>query len=170
MTHHTWANTLLQITLLGVCGVDIAQAQVKCTMPNGVVITQQLSDKCPAGAVKGETSDGKAIRVSPKQISSPTPRDPFKPPATAAEALGDRWPLTVRDVVVRCEVIPASQVLHAVTVTHRGTTYAVNGIAEAQRAKRGWRDIAPIWMANPEIPGTKIGIGALIDYGRKLCR
>ncbi|CAN7363717.1 YebY family protein [Acidovorax sp. LjRoot118] len=168
--HHNWANTFLQITLLGVCGVGIAQAQVKCTMPNGMVITQQLSDKCPAGAVKGETPDGKSISIAPPKPPTPAPRDPFKPPPTAAETLGDRWPLTVRDVVVRCEVIPARQRLDAVTVTHRGTTYAVNGIADAQRANRGWRDIAPIWKANPEIPGTKIGIGPLIDYGRQLCR
>jgi hypothetical protein len=166
---HQWANSFLQITLLGVCGVGIAQAQVKCTMPNGKVITQQLSDKCPAGAVRGETLDGKAITTTPKPAAALPSRDPFKP-QTAAEALGDKWPLTVRDVMVHCEVIPASQRLEAVTVTHQGTTYAANGVANAQRAKRGWRDIALIWAPSPEIPGTKVNIGPLIEYGRRLCR
>lgn len=38
-----------------------ADAQVKCTMPNGVVATFNLSDKCPAGAVKSEKGDPETV-------------------------------------------------------------------------------------------------------------
>ncbi|ABM37574.1 hypothetical protein [Polaromonas naphthalenivorans] len=52
----------------------LATAQVKCTMPNGVVITQQLSSSCPVGAIKGQTLDGKpvALLVPPAKEITPT--------------------------------------------------------------------------------------------------
>lgn len=69
----------------------VAIAQVKCTMPNGVVITQQLSSSCPLGAVKGQTLDGKpvALSVPPTkdkpamvtQTQQPIPKPASPPPA-----------------------------------------------------------------------------------------
>lgn len=169
--HHAWANTFLQITLLGVCTLDASQAQVKCTMPNGVVITQHLSDKCPAGATKKDTIDGKSLPIPPAPVvNQPPTRDPLRQ-QTPAEALGSKWPLTVTDVVLRCEPLAhPTQKLGIVTAVHQGTTYSVNGLADSRAASRGWRMIHPIWKANPEVPGTKMNIGPLIDYGLQLCR
>lgn len=54
----------------------IAGAQVKCTMPNGVTITQQLGN-CPSGAVRAQTADGKPIL-----LPAPKPKAPPIAPAT----------------------------------------------------------------------------------------
>lgn len=51
-----------------------AVGQVRCTMPNGVVIEQRLANVCPVGAVKGETFDGK-----PAPIAEVKPEKPLKP-------------------------------------------------------------------------------------------
>lgn len=56
-----------------------AAGQVRCTMPNGVVIEQKLANVCPVGAVKGETLDGK-----PAPIAEAIPAQPKKA-APAAE-------------------------------------------------------------------------------------
>lgn len=51
---------------------DVLAAQVKCTMPNGVVITQQLSS-CPKDAIKAETLDGTTIKSATSFITQPQP-------------------------------------------------------------------------------------------------
>lgn len=48
----------------------IAGAQVKCTMPNGVTITQQLGN-CPNGAVRAQTADGKPIALPASKPKAP---------------------------------------------------------------------------------------------------
>lgn len=40
-----------------------ATAQVQCTMPNGVVIEQKLSNVCPVGARKAQAVDGSAAPI-----------------------------------------------------------------------------------------------------------
>lgn len=67
-------NTAL---LLLACAAPIAQqahAQIKCTMPNGVVITQQLGE-CPRGATKAQGPDGKLLALPPP-LPSPAKRTP----------------------------------------------------------------------------------------------
>lgn len=69
-----------------------ASAQVRCTMPNGVVITQQLGD-CPRGAVSAQRLDGTPVRLStPKAAAiegrSATPA-PMASPMAASPGTGD---------------------------------------------------------------------------------
>lgn len=78
MTPHT---ALLVVALFVL--PPVAMAQVRCTMPNGKVITQQLSASCPQGAVKGETMDGRPIELP--RIAPPVA--PVKPPAPVAAAV-----------------------------------------------------------------------------------
>jgi hypothetical protein len=59
-----------------------ALAQVKCTMPNGIVITQQLSSSCPVGAIKGQTLDGKPVALSMPAEKKKTPVVSQTPSAT----------------------------------------------------------------------------------------
>lgn len=61
--------TLLILSLAPI----ITTAQVKCTMPNGVVITQKLSTSCPVGAIKGQTLDGKPVALSAPQAKAAQP-------------------------------------------------------------------------------------------------
>jgi Protein of unknown function (DUF2511) len=74
---------------------------------------------------------------------------------------GDKWPFTVASGRLEC-VPPSKVIFHA-----GGTTYAVNGMASSDKR---YREIRPIWKDNPEIPGTKINIGPIIDRGFALCK
>jgi hypothetical protein len=47
--------------------------QVRCTMPNGVVIEQRFADACPQGATKAETFQGVPVEVRQAVTPSPTP-------------------------------------------------------------------------------------------------
>lgn len=69
------------------------------------------------------------------------------------------WPLTVDSIALRCE--PPG----AVVATANSTDYAVNGLADAHE----FEPIEPIWRPNPDIPGTRMDIGELIDAGLDLC-
>lgn len=62
--------------------ITSSHAQVKCTMPNGVVITQQLGD-CPRGAVKAQTADGQPLPIPPPlQAARPEPKTTAHPSST----------------------------------------------------------------------------------------
>ncbi|GBG39628.1 hypothetical protein NJB14197_38740 [Mycobacterium montefiorense] len=52
------------------------------------------------------------------------------------------------------------------TFTYGGATYWVNGTAKAAHT---YADLVTIWRDNPDIPGTKIDIGPLLDRGSALC-
>ncbi len=82
-----------------------------------------------------------------------------------------KWPLTVESGTLKCEQIPGVRYGQLVTFTSGEEIYALNGTAKGHAKKRGWvKEIAPIWRDNPEIPGTKIYIGTLIDSGLELCK
>lgn len=81
---------------------------------------------------------------------------------------GENWPLKVKDGVLNCELIYEYEI---VTFTTNGKTYAVNGLARGNRAKkRGWLDVDKIWKTDPRDTELKVNIGPLIDRGRALCR
>lgn len=80
---------------------------------------------------------------------------------------GENWPLKVKGGVLNCELIYEYEI---VTFTTNGKTYAVNGLARGNRAKkRGWLDVDKIWKTDPRDSELKINIGPLIDRGRALC-
>lgn len=64
-----------------------ALAQVKCTMPNGIVITQQLTSSCPAGAVKEQTLDGKPVARSAPSVTEILPAIVVQTPPPVATKL-----------------------------------------------------------------------------------
>ncbi|KLO45365.1 hypothetical protein ABH37_00790 [Mycobacterium haemophilum] len=74
------------------------------------------------------------------------------------------WPLTVSEGTLACHPLGAH--LGRVTFTSGGTTYWVNGTAKAAHK---YADLDDIWRDNPDIPGTKINIGPLLDRGLALC-
>ncbi len=73
-----------------IAATQTAQAQVRCTMPNGVVITQQLGN-CPQGATKAQAADGTPIALPPPpkpaapapKVAAPKPAAPTPAPAPA---------------------------------------------------------------------------------------
>lgn len=72
---------------------------------------------------------------------------------------GESWPFTVQSGIVDCVDGQA-----AVFKTG-GRSYQLNGFARS----RGYAPIDPIWRENPEIPGTKVNIGRMIDLALQQC-
>jgi hypothetical protein len=82
--------------------------------------------------------------------------------------LGAQWPFMVESGTLRCE-------LGSVTFTTGAKTYALNGTARGERAKRGWLEAEAILADDPAL--VKIGDGGytkmstqpLIERGLALC-
>lgn len=69
-----------------IAATQTTQAQVRCTMPNGVVITQQLGN-CPQGATKAQAADGTPIALPPPpKPAAPAPKVAAPKPAAATPA------------------------------------------------------------------------------------
>ena len=148
------------------------EAQVRCTMPSGVVIEQALASKCPADAIKGETLDGKPLpgpaKKAPAKIETlgydirqKISRDEF----------GATWPLTVGEGILRCDVAdPIRPGITPITFENAGRRYALNGVARGWAERKGWVDARAIWLDDKAIPGTKVVLAPLIERGLQLCK
>lgn len=149
------------------------QAQVRCTMPNGVVIEQKLSNVCPAGARAAQAADGSAAPIRGQQAAAPITIDKrfVKRQVVSREEFGADWPLTVDGGTLRCK-FPDSErpQLHALLIEVGEVSYALNGTAKAHASANGWRDVKEIWRDNPRIPGTKVAVTPLLNRASVLCR
>ncbi len=74
---------------------------------------------------------------------------------------GNKWPFTVPSVTLRCVSLPGGD---GIIVECDGKKYAINGTAQST-----YPAVDPIWRDNPDLPGTKINIGPLIERGTELC-
>ena len=76
--------------LAALCMAGPAAAQYRCTMPNGVKITQQLG-ACPRDAIAAERLDGTPVPIAEAQAQPAAQAQPRKPvPAAPAMAAADR--------------------------------------------------------------------------------
>lgn len=149
-------------------------AQVRCKMPNGVVIEQRLSNVCPAGAVKAEGLDGAPAAVRGETSVPPAPivtdRRLVRSQEVTRAEFGRKWPLTVERGTLRCMYPDHERLhLHAHLIVVDGVFYALNGTAQTHAAKMGWQRVDPIWLENRAIPGTKVPIAPLAERAAKLC-
>ena len=151
----------------------MAQAQVQCTMPNGVVIEQKLSNVCPAGARKAQAVDGSAAPIRGQVPAAPVTMDKrfVKRQVVTRAEFGADWPLTVDGGTLRCK-FPDSErpQMHALLIEVGSDSYALNGVARTHAARNGWRDVEAVWRDNPQIPGTKVAVTPLIERAEALCR
>lgn len=81
----------------------------------------------------------------------------YPPGYVTRSMLGDAWPLTVEEGVLRCE--PPG----AIIFETGGVDYGVNGLAA------DFADLDPIWAADPSGVSPKKNIGPLIERGQALC-
>lgn len=160
------------------CGVFLmvapAVAQVRCTMPNGVVIEQKLSQVCPQGAIRSETLGGKPAPVREQALAPSQPvrkgEDGRAVQAVSASEFGDAWPLTVHSGDLRCVLpVAGSADLHGLLFVNSGQAYALNGIARSHAPRMGWKELASIWRDSSTIVGTKVPITPLIERAEALC-
>lgn len=151
-----------------------ALSQVQCTMPNGIVIEQRLSDVCPQGAIRGQKSDGERAEIRGVVL---TPPQPVRRGAaggavqTVSRAeFGNTWPLTVDAVELRCVVvIPSRPDLAGLVFEHNNRIFTLNGIARGHAPTMGWHEIGDLWRDNRAIEGTKVPITPLIERAGALC-
>ena len=79
----------------------------------------------------------------------------------------ERWPFSVNKGVLQCKefVLPSGRKLQLVLFYANDKIYGVNGTASTR-----FESIDGIWLDNPDIPGTKISVGPIIQEGLKLCK
>lgn len=161
------------VALICALGPFTAQAQVRCKMPNGVVIEQQLANSCPAGASQLDAS-GVQIAPATRPKAAAVPQNAVKTLSGTSSVsradLGNDWPLTVEKGTLQCFPLPANRKLQVVTFAEGGNTYALNGTARSHANAYGYRDIRFVWKPNDSIPGTNMPLGALLDRGLALCQ
>jgi len=166
---------LLGVFCVGLGLLGPVAAQVRCTMPNGVVIEQQLSDTCPQGAVKAETLQGAPAPVREQVLAPPQPvvrgSDGRAVQTVTASEFGAAWPLTVQSADLRCLLpVPDQPNLQALAVVSAGRVYALNGVARAHAARMGWTELlGGLWRDSPAADGTKVSIAPLIQRAQGLC-
>jgi len=80
---------------------------------------------------------------------------------------GASWPLKFDSAVLTC--IPGGAVF--VMNPKNDKAYPVNGTASAfvRSGRVKGEDLKSVWLDNPDWPGTKIGIGELLERGLTLC-
>lgn len=76
------------------------------------------------------------------------------------------WPFTVPEGTLLCAPYGVGGSQQSVTFVANRVMYAVNGTAKGAGQ---FEDIESIWKANPEIPGTKVNIGPVLEKGLSLC-
>ena len=78
------------------------------------------------------------------------------------------WPFTVDAGNIGCVTIDAGPVL--VFADTNGVVWPLNGLAIAHGPRVGGQpSLNPIWRRNPQIPGTRIPLGPMMDAASSLC-
>lgn len=73
-----------------------------------------------------------------------------------------KWPFVTTEGTVKCTKLHGRAVVTFVTTAGE---FAVNGIARS----RGFMDVDPIWLDSEDIPGAKISMRDMLNYGLTLC-
>ena len=82
----------------------------------------------------------------------------------ASSFKGD-WPFVASKGVLKC-VFASGGKGKIVTFKTTAGEYAVNGTANSH----GFAELDPMWLDNEEIPGAKISVSDVIEYGLSLCK
>jgi hypothetical protein len=130
-------------------------------------LTTDATSSCLSSIAIASPHEERRESAPPSASSSPT-RVSSNEIEISREEYGAAWPFTVdRGILkgVRVGKTSDGSPLAHLTFTAQGKVYAVNGLA---RGTKKYAEIEDIWAANPEIPGTRIDIGPIIDRGLKL--
>jgi hypothetical protein len=88
------------------------------------------------------------------------------PKLISAEDFGDAWPFVPQEMHLQC--LPGNAVV--VTDPETGRMYGVNGPSNGKARQLGLEPLNHVWAESPEIPGTRVGLGSVIEAGIKLCK
>lgn len=119
-------------------------------------VLKMLSTLCRLVACRASFALG--LLCASLSCADPAPPTPRGVEVTRAQ-YGDQWPFTVESGFVDCEP-PGSAIFRT-----RLGTHGLNGLAKS----RGVPDVRPIWRDDPNNPGLKVNIGAMIDLALDQC-
>lgn len=77
---------------------------------------------------------------------------------------GDAWPFTLDELQLFC-----LQGAVIVSNVDTGDSYPINGVASGRADTLRLFPLEQIWRDNPEIAGTKVSVGPLIERGLTMC-
>jgi Protein of unknown function (DUF2511) len=133
--------------------------------------SQKRGDEPPPLSSSNATPTLPSISSSAPNAPSSTRAD--QPPNRPAGYVSDAtwtdgpWPFTVPEGTLLCAPYGVGGRSQSVTFIANGVVYAINGTA------KGTHQFAPleqIWKDNPQMAGTKVNIGPMLDRGLSLCR
>lgn len=82
------------------------------------------------------------------------------------EVFGIDWPFAFEEGYVACHAGNPVTVMDAET----GRMYPLNGAAKGKANTLGLDDLETVWRDSPEIAGTRVSVGAVIEKGLQLCQ
>ncbi|MEM7549273.1 MAG: DUF2511 domain-containing protein [Bacteroidota bacterium] len=104
--------------------------------------------------VNTEKKEGRAAPISSSKASKILTKVDF-------EKQGFVWALKPDEGYIKCR----DNAIYFETVN--GVKYGLNGIATKSK---GYKSVDPIWLLNEKLPGTKLSIVDMIDFGLKKCK
>lgn len=152
--------------LVSACGADQNQQATDSTPDE--VGTSATEPERDAVADTPADEDGQAageMFVSDDTTDEGCPFDGNRVTVRPA-CLDAEWPLTVEEAEVYCSD-PSAVLLRVSSGQPGGGVYALNGMASSQFPDLP--ELENVWLENPEIEGTRVSIGPLIDIGLELC-
>lgn len=155
---------IASLLLAGACGEEsdlvLDEESPSSLADAGTTSPQSNSPTDPSTTTA--TTAGSDATSSPATTGTAT-TEPPDPGFISETTFSEPWPFTVEDGTVRC--FPGS----AVVFVTGGEIHAVNGLARGRAENEGWLEVEPIWREDPDMPGTRINIGPVIDLGLSLC-
>ena len=82
----------------------------------------------------------------------------------SADTFKGKWPFVTNKGVLSCMPGPGGRG-KVITFKTSAGVFAVNGTA----LSGGFADMEPMWLDNEEIPGAKVSVRDVIDFGESLC-
>lgn len=167
------AKDVAQGCVVLIVGVVLAVVMVQRCLSSGAAPPQPANSDVRTPERIAEDED-KLAEMRNRRFLGPGTTADEAPPTLNRETLrrsefGSKWPLSVDEGTVVC-IQDAGRVV--IFFESDGTRYAVNGTSKGPTTMARFRlqRINDIWLDNPELPGTKISIGPVLDAGLRLCR
>ena len=104
--------------------------------------------------------------AAPRAVPAPVQRHPASVSRDSWTA--GAWPLAIERGLLTCTAILDNPALYI--TDGDGRMWPLNGIASSNAARFGAEsDLGPIWLDNPDIPGTKVFLTEMINHASTLC-
>lgn len=143
---------------------DTQQAADTSTTSESATTTESTQETTPESPPE-ETKPAQERFVSEETTDEGCPQDGNKVLVTP-DCVAEEWPLTVDEGEAYCTE-PSAALLRVPAGQPEGGIYGLNGMADS--VVDGLKPLEDVWRENPDIDGTRINIGPLIDIALAMC-